>query len=77
MFNNKLKSEVDVAFADVDVSKAKLMQLQAQEQVQGAFAELTRALGSQDAATYQLAEEPMPPSSAAEGRRRPGAAGPE
>jgi outer membrane protein len=62
MFNNKLRSSVDVAFANVDVSKAKLMQLQAQEQVQEQFAELTRALGAQDAATYQLADEPLPPS---------------
>ena len=62
MFNNKLKSQVDVAFANVEVSKAKLMQLQAQEQVQGEFAELTRALGSQDSVSYQLADEPMPPS---------------
>jgi outer membrane protein TolC len=38
------------------------MQLQAQEQVQGEFAELTRALGSQDATTYQLADEPRPSS---------------
>jgi outer membrane protein len=62
MFNNKLKSEVDVAFANVELSRAKLMQLQAQEQVQAQFAELTRALGSQDSASYQLAEEAMPPS---------------
>jgi outer membrane protein len=62
MFNNKLKSQVDVAFANVEVSKAKLMQLQAQEQVQEEFAELTRALGSQDSVSYQLADEPMPPS---------------
>lgn len=64
MYNNKLKSEVDVAFANVELSRAKLMQMQAQEQVQVQFAELARDLGSQDAATYQLAEEPMPPSPA-------------
>jgi outer membrane protein len=62
MFNNKLKSEVDVAFANVELSRAKLMQLQARAQVQAQFAELTRALGAQDAATYQLSDEPMPPS---------------
>jgi len=62
LFNNKLKSQVDVAFADVELSRAKLLVLQTQDQVQQAFAELTRALGSQDAATYQLSEEPMPPS---------------
>jgi outer membrane protein len=62
LFNNKLKSQVDVAFADVELSRAKLLVLQTQDQVQQAFAELTGALGSQDAATYQLSEEPMPPS---------------
>jgi outer membrane protein len=64
MFNNKLKSEVDVAFANVELSRAKLMQLQAREQVHVQFAELTRALGAQDAATYQLADEPLPPNPA-------------
>jgi outer membrane protein len=62
LFNNKLKSQLDVAFADVELSRAKLLQLQSQDEVQQAFAELTRALGSQDGATYQLAEEAMPPS---------------
>ena len=62
MYNNKLKSEVDVAFVNVELSKAKLMQLQARDQVQEAFAELTRAIGSQDAVTFQLMDEPMPPS---------------
>lgn len=46
----------------MELSRAKLLVLQTKDQVQQAFAELTRALGSQDAATYQLSEEPMPPS---------------
>lgn len=62
LFNNKLKSQVDVAFADVELSRAKLLQLQSQDEVLEAFAELTRALGSQNGVTYQLTEEPMPPS---------------
>jgi len=62
LYNNKLRSEVDVAFAAVELANAKLLVLQADDQVQQAFAELTRALGSQDGATYQLADEPMPPS---------------
>jgi len=64
MYNNKLKSEVDVAFANVELSRAKLMQMQAQEQVQAQFAELARDLGSQDAVAYRLTEVPMPPSPA-------------
>jgi outer membrane protein len=62
LYNNKLRSEVDVAFVAVELANARLLVLQAEDQVQEAFAELTRALGSQDAATYQLADEPLPPS---------------
>jgi outer membrane protein len=61
LYNNKLRSEVDVAFVAVELANAKLLVLQADDQVQEAFAELTRALGSQDGATYQLAEEALPP----------------
>jgi len=59
---NKLRSQLDVSFADVTVSQAKLLLLRSQNLVQAAFAELTRALGAQQTGTYQLAEEPMPPS---------------
>jgi outer membrane protein len=62
LYNNKLRSELDVSFVAVNVSQAKLLLLQAQDEVQEAFAELTRALGAQDSAIYQLAEEPLPPS---------------
>jgi len=62
LFNNKLRSELDVSFVDVNVSQAKLLLLQAQDQVHGAFAEMTRALGSQQAAAYELEDEPLPPS---------------
>jgi outer membrane protein len=59
---NKLRSQLDVSFADVTVSKAKLLLLRSQNLVQAAFAELTRAMGAQQPATYQLAEEALPPS---------------
>ena len=62
LFNNKLRSELDVSFVDVNLYQAKLLLLQSQDQLQGAFANLTRALGSQQAATYTLADEPLPPS---------------
>jgi outer membrane protein len=62
LFQNKLRSELDVSFADVNLSQAQLLLLQSQDQVQGAFAELTRALGSQQTAAYGLVEEPLPPS---------------
>ncbi len=59
---NNLRSQLDVSFADVQVSQAKLLLLQAQEDVQQAQAELGRALGSDQPATYALADEPLPPS---------------
>jgi outer membrane protein len=59
---NQLRSQLDVSFADVQVSQAKLLLLQAQADVQQAQAELGAALGSDQAANYQLTDEPMPPS---------------
>jgi outer membrane protein len=57
LFQNKLRSELDVSFVNVNLSQAQLLLLQTQDQVQGAFAELTRALGFEQAATYGLIEE--------------------
>jgi len=59
---NKLRSEVDVAFADVNLSEAKLLLLRSQDVVRAAFAELTRALGAQQELNYKLTDEPLPPS---------------
>lgn len=59
---NKLRSELDVALADVNVSEAKLLLLRAQDSVTGALAELGRAMGSDQPANYQLAGEPLPPA---------------
>ncbi len=59
---NKLRSELDASFADVNVSEAKLLLLRAQDNVQAALAGLGRALGSDQPANYQLADEPLPPS---------------
>lgn len=60
--NNKLKSQLDVTFADVNVSEAKLLLLRAQDSVQQAYAELARAMGSEQPSNYQLTDEPLPPS---------------
>ena len=57
---NNLKSQLDVSFADVNVSEAKLLLLRAQDSVQQAYAELSRAMGSDQLANYQLADEPLP-----------------
>ena len=58
---NKLRSNLDVALADVNVSEAKLLLLRAQDSVTGALAELGRSLGSDQPAGYQLTGEPLPP----------------
>jgi outer membrane protein len=53
----QLKSQVDVSFADVNLSEAKLLLIRAQAELQQAFVDLARALG-QDAAPsqYELAD---------------------
>ena len=58
---NKLRSDLDVSFADVNVSEAKLLLLRAQDAVAAALAELGRAMGSDQPANYQLSDEPLPP----------------
>jgi outer membrane protein len=57
---NGLRSEVDVGFAAVSLSEAKLLLIRAQDQAQRAYAQLGRALGSEQAAGYTLVEEPLP-----------------
>ena len=59
---NNLRSQLDVTFVDVSLAQAKLLVIQAQDQQQESFAELTRALGAQTTAVYDLADEPLPPS---------------
>ncbi len=57
---NNLRSQLDVSFAQVNVSEAKLILIRAQDTVQGALAELGRALGSDQPANYRLTDEPLP-----------------
>ncbi len=59
---SKLKSDLDVSFARVNLSEARLLLIDAQNEIRAAFAQLTAALGFQDEQTYELAEEPMPGS---------------
>jgi outer membrane protein len=65
---NKLKSQVDLSFAQANLSDARLMLLRAQNNLDGAFATLNDALGTQKADRYQLSVEPLPspPPSGAE-----------
>lgn len=57
-----LRSQLEVSFADVTASQARLLLVRTQNLVESAFAELTRALGAQQTSTYKLVEEPPPPS---------------
>jgi outer membrane protein len=59
---NKLKSGLDVSFANVDLAQAELLLVQAQNDLQASFAELSAALGYSDQRTFQLAEQPLPPA---------------
>ena len=57
---NKLRSDLDLNFAQVNVSDAKLMLLRAQNNLNGAFATLNQALGSSDSTQYQLTNQQLP-----------------
>ncbi|MGA7411346.1 MAG: TolC family protein [Bryobacteraceae bacterium] len=56
----KLRSTVDLSFAEVNLADAKLMLLRAQDRLQAAYAGLGQALGTQDSVPYQLTEQPLP-----------------
>ena len=56
----KLKSGLNVSFAEVNLGQAKLLLVQAQNEIKAAYAELTRTLGYSDEREFELAEEPLP-----------------
>jgi outer membrane protein len=57
---SNLKSGLDVSFANVDLAQAQLLLIQAQNDVQASYAELSDALGYSDQRTFHLAEQPAP-----------------
>jgi outer membrane protein len=57
---NKIKSELDVSFASVDLDQARLLVAKADNDLQSAFANLSTLLGERQAESFDLAEEPMP-----------------
>lgn len=57
---NQLKSQVDLSFAQVNLSDAQLMLIRAQDRLETAFADLGQALGTNQPAHYQLQPQPMP-----------------
>jgi outer membrane protein len=58
---SSLKSTLDVRFAEVAVSEAELAVYQAQSEVSSAETRLSAALGYEQARTFDLVDEPMPP----------------
>jgi outer membrane protein len=59
-----LKSGLDLSFARVNLSQAQLLLVQAQGDVQSAFAALNTAMGAPQTSTYELVDEPLAPPSA-------------
>jgi outer membrane protein len=62
---NKMKSGLDVSFANVDLAQAQLLLIQAENDVEASFAELSDALGYSDQKEFVLSEEPLPATSPA------------
>jgi outer membrane protein len=59
---NQLKSQVDLSFAQVNLSDAQLMLIRAKDRLATAYANLGQALGTNQAIQYQLTAQPMPPT---------------
>jgi outer membrane protein len=57
---SKLRSTLDVSFANVNLSGAKLLQVQAQNELKAAEARLATAMGLPGEPSFVLAEEPLP-----------------
>ena len=63
---SNLKSGLDVSFAKVDLAQAQLLLVQAQNDLQSSYAQLSDALGYADQRTFQLADIPLPAAPAAD-----------
>jgi outer membrane protein len=57
---NKIKSGLDVSFANVDLAQAQLLLIQARDGLDTSFTDLAAALGYGDLRTFDLADEPTP-----------------
>ena len=67
---SKLKSTLDQSFAQVNLSQAKLLLLDSQNQADAAMAALADILGSTDEHHYQLVDDSEPPPAVAPSRKR-------
>jgi outer membrane protein len=59
---SKLRSTLDVSFANVNLSGAKLLQVQAQNDLKASQAQLAAAMGLPGETVFDLSEEPLPPA---------------
>jgi outer membrane protein len=59
---SNLKSGLDVSFAKVDLARAQLLLVQAQNDLQSSYAQLSDAMGYSDQRTFQLVDESLPGS---------------
>ncbi len=59
---NKLRSDLDVSFANVNLDEAKLALVQAQNELKTANAQLTAAMGFSDERQFEVSDEPLPAS---------------
>jgi outer membrane protein len=59
--NSGLRSGLDLSFARVNLSQAQVLLVEAQGDVQSAFAALNTAMGAPQTSTYQLVDEPLVP----------------
>jgi outer membrane protein len=58
---NKMRSQLDLSFAAVNLEEGKLLLSKAQNDLQAAFAQLANVMGLRDAKIYHLVEQPIPP----------------
>jgi outer membrane protein len=58
--SNKLRSELDVGFAAVNLDESKLLLSKAQNDLEAAFSRLTAIMGSREPQQYRLQEQPFP-----------------
>jgi len=59
---NQIKSGLDASFAKVDLEQAQLLLVQARNDLDASYAQLSAALGYGDERTFLLDETPLPPA---------------
>jgi outer membrane protein len=62
LMTNKMRSQLDLSFAAVNLEEGKLLLSKAQNDLQAAYAQLANVMGLRDAKIYHLVEEPVPPA---------------